>query len=112
LPSNVSFHLSVFDAALLLEIRTLEVHNPEEGHHSGLSFRDRLAGALGVARLPVHDEADRTFKYKGHDVRVKEKIRIESQDPALMAAMAKLNALDHSLVLRLKALNMVMGRDE
>lgn len=107
----MSFHLSVFDAALLLEIRTLEVHNPEEGH-SGFSFRDRLAGALGVARLPVHDEADRTFKYKGQEVRVKEKIRVESQDPALMAAMAKLNALDHSLVLRLKALNMVMGRDE
>jgi hypothetical protein len=43
---------------------------------------------------------------------VREKIRIESQDPALMAVMAKLNALDHSLQLKLKALNIVMDNEE
>lgn len=108
----MSFHLFVFDAALLLEIRTLEIQNPGEESHSGFSIRDRLAVALGGARLPVHDEADRTFKYKGQEVRVKEKIRIESQDPALISAMAKLNALEHSIMLSRKALNIVMGRDD
>jgi hypothetical protein len=111
LPANLSFHLSIFDAALLLEIRTLEAQNPDE-IHSGWGFRDRLASALGASRLPVHDEADRTFTYKGQEVRVKEKIRIESQDPALMSIMAKLSALDHSITLSRKALHIVMGHEE
>ncbi|KAF2021906.1 hypothetical protein BU24DRAFT_32419 [Aaosphaeria arxii CBS 175.79] len=111
LPPNVSFNLFVFDAALLLEIRTLEVQNPDE-IHSGFSLRDRLAVALGGARLPVHDEADRTFKYRGQEVRVKEKIRIESQDPSLISAMSKLNALEHTILLSRKALNIVMGQED
>lgn len=108
----MSFHLTVFDAALLLEIRTLEIHLPGEESHSVFGFRDRLAAALGGARLPVHDEAERTFTYKGNEVRVKEKIRIESQDPALISAMAKLNALEHSVGLSRKALDIVMDRDD
>jgi hypothetical protein len=112
LPPNVSFHLFVFDAALLLEIRTLEVVVAGEESHSGFSIRDRLYGALGGTRHPIHDEADRTFTYNGQEVRVKEKIRVESQDPALISAMAKLNALEHSVMLSRKALNIVMGRDE
>lgn len=111
LPPNVSFHLSIFDAALLLEIRTLETVEPGETH-SGFSFRNTFAAALGGVRYPAHDEADRTFTYKGQEVRVKEKIRVESQDPALMAIMAKLGAVDHSVSLSVKALNIVMGRDE
>ncbi|KAF2691517.1 hypothetical protein K458DRAFT_411240 [Lentithecium fluviatile CBS 122367] len=112
LPPNVSFHLFVFDAALLLEIRTLEVQNAGDDAYAGFSLRDRLAVALGGVRPPVHDEADRTFTYRGQEVRVKEKIRVESQDPALMSAMAKLNALEHSVMLSRKALHMVMGREE
>ncbi|KAF2257977.1 hypothetical protein CC78DRAFT_538142 [Lojkania enalia] len=112
LPSNVSFHLFIFDAALLLEIRTLEIQNPGEESHTSFSIRDRLAVALGGARLPIHDEADRIFIYKGQEVRVKEKIRVESQDPALISAMAKLNALEHSVALSRKALNIVIGREE
>ena len=113
LPSNVSFHMFIFDAALVLEIRTLELHNAgEKSSLTGFSIRDSLASALGGTRPPVHDEADRTFKYRGQDVRVKEKIRVESQDPALISASAKLNALEHSVTLSRKALNIVMGRDE
>jgi hypothetical protein len=89
----------------------LEIQNPDE-QHSGWGFRDRLAVALGGPRHPPHDEADRTFQYKGHEVRVKEKIRIESQDPALMAVAAKISALDHSIVLSRRALSIVMGREE
>ncbi|KAH7405777.1 RAVE subunit 2/Rogdi [Phaeosphaeria sp. MPI-PUGE-AT-0046c] len=112
LPSTVSFHLFVFDAALVLEVRTLEPQQPEQKSLTGFSIRDSLAVALGGARTPNHDEADRTFKFKGHDVRVKEKIRVESQDPALISASAKLNALEHSIMLSRKAVNIVMGRDE
>jgi hypothetical protein len=102
----------VFDAALLLEIRTLDVHSAADDIYGSFSLRDRLAVALGGARPPTHDEADRTFTYRGQEVRVKEKIRVESQDPALMSAMAKLNALEHSVMLNRRALNIVMGRDE
>ncbi|KAH9866474.1 hypothetical protein IAQ61_008479 [Plenodomus lingam] len=113
LPPHVSFHLFLFDAALVLEIRTLEPYQAGgQSSLSGFSLRDSLASALGGARAPAHDEADRIFKFNGHDVRVKEKIRVESQDPALISASAKLNALEHSLMLSRKALHIVMGRDD
>ncbi|CAA9965663.1 Rogdi-lz domain containing protein [Pyrenophora teres f. maculata] len=113
LPPTVSFHLFVFDAALVLEIRTLEPHQAGDSSSlTGFSLRNTFASALGATRAPAHDEADRTFKYRDQDVRVKEKIRVESQDPALISASAKLNALGHSLMLSRKALNIVMGRDE
>lgn len=102
----------MFDAALVLEVRTLEPQQPEQKSLTGFSIRDSLAVALGGARTPHHDEADRAFKYRGQDVRVKEKIRVESQDPALISASAKLNALEHSIMLSRKAVNIVMGRDE
>jgi hypothetical protein len=112
LPHNVSFHLVILDAALLLEIRTLEVVNPSEEQYTGFGLRDRFAFALGGARLPVHDEVDRTFTYRGQEVKVKEKIRVESQDPALISAMAKLNALEHHVALSRRALSMVMDKDD
>lgn len=96
----------------MLEIRTLEPHAAEQKSLTGFSIRDSLAVALGGSRAPTHDEADRTFKYRGQDVRVKEKVRVESQDPSLISASAKLNALEHSVMLSRKALNIVMGRDE
>lgn len=113
LPSNLSFHLSIADAALLLEIRTLEPQTSvADDSYTGFSLRDRLAVALGASRPLPHDETDRVFRFRDHDVRVKEKIRVESQDPALISAMAKLNALEHSVLLSRKALHIVMGREE
>ena len=97
----------VFDAALVLEIRTLEPHVAEQKSFTGFSLRDSLAVALGGSRAPAHDEADRPFKYRGQDVLVKEKIRVESQDPALISASAKLNALEHTVKLSRKALSIV-----
>ena len=103
----------VFDAALVLEIRTLEPHHAgDTGSLTGFSIRNTFASALGGTRAPAHDEADRAFTYKGSEVRVKEKIRVESQDPALISASAKLNALGHSVMLSRKALSIVMGQDE
>ncbi|KAJ9623905.1 hypothetical protein H2203_005350 [Taxawa tesnikishii (nom. ined.)] len=124
LPPTVSFHLSISEAAILLQVRTLEVVHA--GHstgtstpnsfttpsYSGFSIRDRLAAALGAAKPPTHDEAHDVFTYKGQDVRVKEKVRVESQDPSLLAAMAKLSALEHSVALSCRALDVVMDKDE
>ncbi|KAI9760341.1 MAG: hypothetical protein M4579_001745 [Chaenotheca gracillima] len=112
IPSTLSFHLSISEAALALEIRTLESATAPEGSVSGFGFRERLAVAIGASRRPEHDEANELFLYKGHEVRVKEKVRVESQDPSLIAVMAKLAALEHNVALSRKALDVVMGKDD
>ena len=110
LPPTLSFHLSIYEAALLLEVRTLDPVLPTKSH-STMSFREQLAVALGGTRVPQHDEGDEVFIYKGSEVKVREKVRVESQDPSLMAAMAKLNALERTLGLVRTALDVAMGTD-
>jgi len=107
LPPNLAVNINVVDAALVLELRTLEpFHQPK------LSLFNRLPAALGGSRAPKHDEADEAFEYKGREVRVVEKVRVESQDPNLIATMTKLNALEHGIKLSREALRVVMGREE
>lgn len=43
------------------------------------------------------------------NVRVRESVRVESQDPKLMAVWAKLGGLEHALGLAIKSLGMVSG---
>ncbi|EER23287.1 hypothetical protein D8B26_001376 [Coccidioides posadasii str. Silveira] len=117
LPSHLSFYLSVSEAALVLYVRTLEPHAtsdipttyfaPEIGL-SGFSLRDRLFGT----KHQSHDESGDVFCWNGEEVKVKEKVRVESQDPSLMAAMAKLTALEHEVAKLKKALAVVMGDEE
>ena len=105
---GLSLHLSIADAALLLHVRTLAPPPTPELSLTGLSLRTRLG--LGP-RPPIHDELNQAFHYRGEEVTVKEKVRVESQDPSLMAVMAKLSALGHSVGgWRLKVA-MVMGED-
>ncbi len=52
------------------------------------------------------------FRYRGQEVKVREKVRVESQDPSLLAVMAKLSALEHGVAVGRKALDIVMGKDE
>ncbi len=78
---------------------------------SGFGFRDRIAVAIGASKKPDHDEADEVFAYRGQDVRVKEKVTVESQDPSLMAAMAKLAALEHHVAAAQRSLATVMEED-
>ncbi|KAK8230489.1 RAVE subunit 2/Rogdi [Phyllosticta capitalensis] len=147
LPADLSFHIYLQDAAIILELRTLEPHDPASSSDNSIfGFRRALAGALGVSTAPAHDEADKVFDYgpvpvhrpsssnsgsangngEGEgdgdgsgartkmvtrQVKVREKVRVESQDPNLIAAMAKLNALEHHLALSRKALDIVMGRE-
>ena len=106
----------------MFHVRTLEVVHGGTGastpnsfnapSYTGFSIRDRLAQALGGPKAPLHDEANDIFIYKGQEVRVKEKVRVESQDPSLMAAMAKLGALEHSVALSRRALDVVMGKED
>lgn len=96
LPPNLSIHLSIADAALILHIRTLapSPSSTDLPSLSGLSLRSRLG--LGP-KLPTHDEVEQVLRWRGEDVCVREKVRVESADPSLMAVMAKLSALGHAV---------------
>lgn len=52
------------------------------------------------------------FMWKGEEVRVREKVRVESQDPSLMAVMAKLSALEHEVLRWIGALKVLMGNED
>lgn len=116
LPPHLSFHLSIGDSALVLYLRTLESSTPTHTPTAfatdisltGFSLRDRIFGS----RHPTHDEAGDVFMWNGEEVRVKEKLRVESQDPSLMAVMAKLTALEHEVMKWLAALKVLMGIDD
>ena len=93
----------------MLCVRTLLIHHEDNNSISGLSLRQRL----GLApKLPDHDEVEQLFQFKGQEVRVREKVRVESQDPALMAVMAKLSALSHGVAVWRASLSIVMGDEE
>lgn len=90
----------------MLHVRTLLYHHEDNTSVSGLSLRQRL----GLApKLPEHDEVEQFFTFKGQEVKVREKVRVESQDPALMAVMAKLSALGHGVAVWRRSLSIVMG---
>ena len=112
-PPNLSFNLSLAEAALVLHVRSLEPVDgpPHPDSLTGFGIRDRLAAALGANRAPIHEELDDVFVHQGREVRVREKVRVESQDPTLLTAMAKLSALEHSVAMSRKALETVIGDD-
>lgn len=45
-------------------------------------------------------------------MRVREKVAVESQDPSLMAVMAKLAALEHNVAEATQCLATVMGEED
>ncbi|KAE8147543.1 Rogdi leucine zipper containing protein-domain-containing protein [Aspergillus avenaceus] len=116
LPPYLSFHLSIADSALVLYLRTLESSTPTHTPTAfatdisltGFNLRDRLFGT----RHRGHDEVGDLFTWKGDEVRVREKIRVESQDPSLMAVMAKLTALQHEVMKWISALKVLMGNED
>ncbi|KAI4132536.1 MAG: hypothetical protein LQ338_000635 [Usnochroma carphineum] len=111
LPPNLSPHLTLTPTSLLLTIRTLQpspsssTPNPSStptsttspSTHTGLSLRTRLTQILAPMPVATHDEADRVFVYRGQEVKVRDKVRVESQDPSLMAVGAKLSAVGHAV---------------
>ena len=116
LPPYVSFHLSIADSALVLLLRTLESNTATQTPTAfatdisltGFSLRDRIFGS----RTRAHDEVGDIFTWRGEEVRVREKVRVESQDPSLMSVMAKLTALEHEVMRWIAALRVLMGNDD
>jgi hypothetical protein len=106
LPSNLSLDLTVSDGSLLLTIRVLESVAQQP------NFGSRLAYAIGAQRRLEHDEMDEVFMYRSEEVRVKEKVRVESADPRLMSVLAKVSALEHTVEGARHGLKIVMGSDD
>lgn len=111
LQPNTSVHFYINEAALILEVRTLEPLGPGGvEQHSSFSLRG-IGFALGAVKPPTHDEVDDIFSWRGQDVKVREKVRVESSDPKLMAALAKLNSIERTVALARKALDALMGQE-
>lgn len=106
LPSSLSLDLSLSDSSLVLTVRTLEPTNAQP------NLGERLAFAIGAQRRLEHDEMDETFRYRGEDVRVREKVRVEgSADPSLLSLGAKLGALERTVHGCRVSLGVVAGLD-
>ena len=106
LPQNFSFDLTVHEGALVVELRTLDfISSPD--HDVGASVRRLFGHALGFGTVGVgggahrpglYEEIGKVFTWNGKgQVRVKDKVRVESQDPKLMAVMVKVGALEHTI---------------
>ena len=81
---------------------------PEEQSSSSITgFISRRLRLLPAP--PPHDEVDQMFEWGGEAVMVREKVRVESQDPSLISLMTKLNALAHGIAVGRSSLALVMG---
>ncbi|MCJ1443541.1 MAG: hypothetical protein MMC23_004039 [Stictis urceolatum] len=111
LPGTLAVNVLIREGGIVVFFRTLQVveGGVSEGGSGGLSLRQRLGLA---AKLPEHDEMERVFGFRGAEVKVREKVRVESQDPSLMAVMAKLSALEHGVGVARRSLGAVMGEGE
>lgn len=83
IPERVALDLYIQEASLVAEIRTLQPRGAEN-----------LFNALKRAHL---GEMGGFVRYRGEDVKVVEHVRVESQDPALVAVTTKLSALIHAV---------------
>lgn len=104
LPDNLSLDFSIQEASIVLTIRVLESAD------AAPDIRSRFATVF-LTKRAEHDEEDLRFNYNGTEVKVKEKVKIESADPNLMAAMAKLAALEHAVGMARCCLAVVMEED-
>lgn len=103
----MSVHFSIIDAALVLTLRTLMPVPEEQSSSSITGFISRRLGLLPAP--PPHDEVDQMFEWGGEAVMVREKVRVESQDPSFISLMTKLNALAHGIAGGRSSLALVMG---
>ena len=138
LPPNLAFDLYITEAAIIAELHTLDFveggANGEKPTTTGAAaaaastsaffdispfgFRERFEAAVGIHRggedgsgrtaHGVRGNPDEVFTFRGAQVKVRETVRVESQDPSLMAAWAKLGGLEHVLGSTLKSLRLVM----
>lgn len=104
LPSPLSLHLTLISPSLHLTVRVLEPTSQQQHTFTKLAF------AIGAQRRLEHDEMDELFMYDGEEVRVKEKVRVESAaDPGLLSLGAKLGQLERVVEAVRGSLGCVMG---
>ncbi|CAL3968310.1 unnamed protein product [Diplocarpon coronariae] len=104
LPANLSLTLTPCSSSLLLTLRVLEP--AAAASHLG----SRFAHAIGAQRRLEHDEMEGVYMWKGEEVRVKEKVVVESSsDPSLLSLGAKLGALERGVGSARLGLGAVMG---
>ena len=106
LPPNFAFDLTVHEGALVVELRTLDFITSHD-HDVSASVKRLFSHALsfstigvggGVHRPGLYEEIGKVFTWDGKgQARVKDKVRVESQDPKLMAVMVKVGALEHAI---------------
>jgi hypothetical protein len=108
LPSSLSLTLlPTPQSTLLLTVRVLEPTSLQP------ALSSRFALAIGASRRLEHDEMDDVFMYRGEEVRVREKVRVESAaDPVLLVLCAKLGALERTVAERRASLGVIMGNAE
>ncbi|KAI5304955.1 hypothetical protein KEM56_005633, partial [Ascosphaera pollenicola] len=110
LPPNLSFYLTIQQAALVLYLRTLEPAKPQ--NQSSISDFLLKSTLFGYKPPQQHNEVGLKFTFRGQKdapVNVVEKIRVESQDPNLMSAMAKITAMENEVSRWRFALGEIMG---
>lgn len=77
-----------------------------------MNLGTKLAFAIGAQRRIEHDEMERVYSYKGEEVRVKEKVVVESStDPMLLVLGAKLGSLERSVAAGRATLGVLMGEE-
>ncbi|KAH7333076.1 RAVE subunit 2/Rogdi [Rhexocercosporidium sp. MPI-PUGE-AT-0058] len=107
LPPSLSLTLTPSSTSLLLTLRVLEPSI--NASHLG----SRFAHAIGAQRRLEHDEMDGVYMFRGEEVRVKEKVVVESSaDPTLLSLGAKLGALERGVGGMRGCLRAVMGEGE
>ncbi|CZR58884.1 uncharacterized protein PAC_08776 [Phialocephala subalpina] len=107
LPSTLALNLTLCDSSLLLTIRVLEPTSKEPNTFA------KFATLTGMSRRLEHDEMDQVFTYRGEEVRVREKVRVESSaDPSLLSVGAKLGQIERVVESCRGGLGVVMGKGE
>ena len=137
LPPQLAFDLTIHEGALVAELRTVEFlaplnnHGRQDIHYNSSSssstssseltssvrrgfasilssFTGGAGGAGGAHRPGLYEEVDKVVVWDGKgEVRVKDKIRVESQDPRLMAVMVKVGGLEHGIGVAMGGLQVV-----
>lgn len=91
LPAGLIVDFYLEDSSVVTDVRVVSDVNPEELEtHSG------FLSSIGIKSKKVH--AVDVIEYNGRQVIEQERVRVESQDPNLISATAKLKALENHVV--------------
>ncbi|BFZ64599.1 hypothetical protein YB2330_005746 [Saitoella coloradoensis] len=87
LPSSLSLDIFLADGAVTLDLRSLRLSpNPSD-------FTHKQHWAMGFGKVK-HEPQGEVYRYAEQYAKVLEKVRVESQDPGLMAVMVKVSVLE------------------